>query len=135
MNPSRRQKMLEHKKAYRGFSTSYKVSTSKYGTSGKTYCHYMVFQLPAKILRAHSLKSGHKVRVTLNWTTGQCHPFAFADLARDEDKAREIGLRFEGTTEVNKRPWGTRLTHQSGEQRNKLITDVNGKRWKRPANR
>lgn len=93
----------------------------------------MVFQLPAKILRAHSLKSGHRVRVTLDRTTGQRRPFTFADLARNEDKAREIGLRLEGTTEVDIRPWGTRLTHHSGEQRNKLITDVNGKRWKRPA--
>lgn len=88
----------------------------------------MVFQLLVKILRAHGLKFGHKVRVTLDRTTGQRHPFLFADLARDEDKAREIGLRLEGTTEVDVSPWGTWLTHQNGEQRKKLIKDMNGKR-------
>ena len=103
------------------------------GTSGKTYCHYLVFQLPAKILRAHGLNFGHKVWVTLDRTIGQRYPSLYVDLTRDEDKAREIGLRLEGTTEADVSPWGTLLTHQNGEQRKKFIKDFNGKRWRRPA--
>ena len=76
------------------------------GTSGKMYCHCLVFQLPAKNLRAHGLKLGHKVRVTLDRTTGQRYPFLFPDLARDENKAREIGLRLEGRTDVDVNPRG-----------------------------
>ena len=77
------------------------------GTSGKMCCHYLVFQPPAKTLRAHGLKFGRKVRGTLKRITGQRRPFLFADLARDEDQAREIGLRLEGTTEVDVSPRGT----------------------------
>jgi hypothetical protein len=85
------------------------------GTFGKIYCHYLVFQLPTKVPRAYGLKSGHKVRVNSDRTVGQRHPFVFTDLARDEDKAREIGLKIKGTTEIDKSPWGTWITHQKGE--------------------
>lgn len=95
----------------------------------------MVFQLPVKILHAHGLKFGNKVRVTLDRTTGQRHPFLFADLARDEDKAREIGLRLEGTTEVDVSPRRAWLTHQNGEQRKKLIKDFDWKTLEKAHNR
>ena len=102
------------------------------GTSGRFYCHYLTFRQPIKVLRAYGLRSGHKVRVTLDRSVGQRHPFVFADLARDENKARETGLRISGITEIDKIPWETWITKQKGEQRQKLFTDLNGRRRRRP---